>query len=125
MRNKSATSGDYLGMAMQGEDMGELQLRVTIPDGVEFSDLRLSRDVGDGQVRFKMAPIEAICEASDLDLGEILQGPQPLVGLLIAAWYAAHLKRGGAPDPVQEDLMEETRLEEERGGGFSYPPGHA
>ncbi|WP_043458855.1 hypothetical protein, partial [Azohydromonas australica] len=105
--------------------MEELQLRVTIPDGIEFADLRLSRDVGDGQVRFKMAPIEAICEASDLDLGEILQGPQPLVGLLIAAWYAAHLERGGAPDPVQEDLMEETRLEEEHGGGFSYPPGHA
>ncbi|WP_156901721.1 hypothetical protein [Azohydromonas australica] len=74
---------------------------MTIPDGVEFADLRLSQDAGDGQVRFKIASIEAICEASDLDLGEILQGPQPLVGLLIAAWYAAHLARGGAPDPVQ------------------------
>jgi hypothetical protein len=26
---------------------------------------------------------------------------------------------------VQEDLMEEARLEEAHGGGFSYPPGHA
>ena len=80
------------------------QLCVTIPDGVEFSDLCMSRDVDDGQVLFKVAPIEAICEASALDLGEILQGP---------------------PDPVQEDLMEEVRLQEAHGGGFSYPPGHA
>ena len=101
------------------------QLRVIIPDGVEFAQLRLSRDVNNGQVRFSMAPIEAICEASDLDLTELVDGPQPLVVMLIAAWYSAHISEGGAPDPVQEDLLEETRLEMEHGGGFSYPPGHA
>jgi hypothetical protein len=101
------------------------QLRVTIPDGVEFADLRLSRDVDNGQVRFSMAPIEAICEASALDLAELVDGPQPLVVLLIAAWYRAHVSEGGARDPVQEDLLEETRLEMEHGGGFTYPPGHA
>jgi hypothetical protein len=69
------------------------QLRVTIPDGVEFVDLCLSRDIGDGQVHFKMAPIEAICKASALDLDEIVQEPWPFVGLLIAAWYEAHLAR--------------------------------
>ena len=113
----------YFGMAMLGGGMREL--RVTIPDGVDFADLHLTRDVDDGQVRFKMAPIAAICEASALDLDDIVQGSQPLVGLLIAAWYAAHIERGGAPDPVQEDLLEETRLEMEHGGGLSYPPGHA
>lgn len=101
------------------------QVRVTIPDGVEFSDLRLSRDMDNGRVRFSMAPIAAICEASELDLNELVQGPQPLVGLLIASWYAAHISEGGAPDPVQEDLLEEARLETEHGGGFTYPPGHA
>lgn len=101
------------------------QLRVTIPDGVEFADLCLRRDADDGLVRFNVAPIAAICEASALDLGEIVQGPQPLVGLLIAAWYEAHISEGGAPDPVQEDLLEEARLEMEHGGGFAYPPGHA
>jgi hypothetical protein len=85
----------------------------------------LSRNAKDGQVHFELAPIEAICEASDLDFGEIVEGPRPLVGLLITAWYAAHLERGGPPDPVQEELMAETRLELEHGGGFSYPPGHA
>jgi hypothetical protein len=114
---------EHFGVAMEGSSMKEL--RVTIPDGVEFADLCLSRDVGGGLVRFKMAPIVAICEASALDLDEIVQGEEPLVGLLIAAWYAAHLERGGPPDPVQEDLMEEARLEKEYGGGFEYRPGHA
>lgn len=100
-------------------------LRVTIPDGVEFADLRLTRDAANGRVRFSMAPIAAICEASDLDLAELVDGPEPLVVPLIAAWYTAHVEEGGAPDPVQEDLLEETRLEREHGGGFSYPPGHA
>jgi hypothetical protein len=101
------------------------QVLVTIPDGVEFADLHLARDVNNGLVRFNMAPIEAICEASTLDLAEIVEGPQLLVGLLIAAWYTAHISEGGAPDPVQEDLMEEAQLEIEHGGGFTYPPGHA
>lgn len=101
------------------------QLRVTIPNGIEFADLRLSRNTDDGLVHFAMEPIEAICKASALDLAEIVQGPRPLVGLLIASWYAAHRKQGGAPDPVQEELWEEARLEMERGGGFTYPPGHA
>jgi hypothetical protein len=105
--------------------MEPLQLRVTIPDGIDFADLHLSRNAEDGQVRFEMAPIEAICEASALDLDELMQGSRPLVGLLIAAWYEAHIARGGAPDPVQEDLIEEARLEMEHGGGFEYPPGHA
>jgi hypothetical protein len=120
---KPTTKEEYFGMAM--EESGMRQLRVTIPDGVEFADLHLSRDADDGQVRFKMAPIEAICEASALDLDALVQGPRPLVGLLIAAWYEAHIAQGGAPDPVQEDLMEEARLEVEHGGGFTYPPGHA
>ena len=120
---EATTKEEHFGMAM--EESGMRQLRVTIPDGVEFADLRLSRNVDDGLLRFKIAPIEAICEASVLDLDEVVQGPQPLVGLLIAAWYAAHREQGGAPDPVQEDLMEEARLEMKHGGGFSYPPGHA
>jgi hypothetical protein len=40
------------------------QVRVTIPDGVEFADLHLARDASNGSVRFSMAPIEAICAAA-------------------------------------------------------------
>jgi hypothetical protein len=105
---KPTTKEEYFGMAM--EESGMRQLRVTIPDGVEFADLHLSRDADDGQVRFKMAPIEAICEASALDFDALVQGPRPLVGLLIAAWYEAHIAQGGAPDPVQEDGMDASHL---------------
>jgi hypothetical protein len=121
---RTPMADQYRGMAIQGGTFMR-ELRVTIPDGVEFADLRLTRDVDDGRVRFSMAPIAAICEASDLDPEELVDGSQPLVVLVIAAWYRAHISEGGAPDPVQEDLLEETRLEMEHGGGFSYPPGHA
>ena len=95
------------------------ELHVTIPEGIEFAELRLSRDMANGLVRFEMAPIKAICRASALDPCEVVHGPRPLVGLLIALWYAAHLERGGVPDPVQEDLMEEVRLETKHGAGFT------
>lgn len=102
-----------------------VHMRITIPADVEFCDLSLSRRLEDGAVVFAMDPIEAICEASGLELEAVVGGPQPLVGALIAAWYVAHRESGGDPDPVQEDLIEERRLEAERGGGFSYRAGHA
>jgi hypothetical protein len=57
--------GKFSGMATQRrQDMRPLC--VTIPDGVEFADLCLRRDVDDGLLRFNMAPIQAICETSAL-----------------------------------------------------------
>lgn len=105
--------------------MSLIQLHATIPEGVSFADLQLSRDTQDGSVLFEMEPIRAICDASGLDIDEIVGGEEPTVCLLIAAWYEVHLQRGGERDPVQDDLLEEMRLEQEFGGGFSYPPGHA
>ena len=102
-----------------------MELRATIPEGINFADLHLSRDTEDGAVVFAMEPIEAICEASGLDIEQVVEGPEPMICVLIAAWYQIHLQRGGAPYPVQEDFLEEARLELERGYGFSYPPGHA
>jgi hypothetical protein len=102
-----------------------IELQATIPEGISFADLQLSRDSEDGAVVFSMEPIEAICEASGLDIDDVVDGPEPTICVLIAAWYEIHLQRGGEPDPVQEDFLEETRLELERGYGFSYPPGHA
>jgi hypothetical protein len=111
-------------MAAFQDQIDMRHLCVTIPAGVEFADLCLSRHVDTGQVHFDLTPIAAICEASNLNLAEIVQGSKPLVALVIAAWYVAHIERGGAPDPVQESLMDEVRLEMER-ESCAYLPGPA
>lgn len=102
-----------------------LRMQATIPDGTRFEDLRLSRDPRTGTVTFHLKPIEAICQASGFDFEDFVNRSDGAVCALIAAWYEVHLTDGGDPDPVQEDLMEEARLEMERGSGFSYAPGHA
>ena len=43
-------------------------VRITIPDDLDYADLKLSRDVVTGGVDFDWAPIERICEASGLDI---------------------------------------------------------
>lgn len=97
---------------------------ITIPDGLDFSELKLARDA-DGMVSFDWTPIARICEASNLDISVLRDQPEDNVAELITAWYLEHLERGGAPDPVQEDLINEARLENAHGGGISYPPGRA
>ena len=102
-----------------------LRLQATIPHGLKFEDLALTRDPVTGTVRFDLSPIQAICEASGLNLAALVSSADGAVCALIAAWYQDHLREGGSPDPVLEALDEEARYETERGGGFSYPPGHA
>jgi hypothetical protein len=97
---------------------------ITIPDGVRFSDLRLTRDP-DGQVSFDWAPVELICAASGLDIEIFRAGPEDNVAGLLVAWYAAAREAGEPPDPVQDDLITETLLENAYGGGISHPPGRA
>lgn len=99
-------------------------ITVRIPDDLEFSALNLARDP-DGMVSFDWSPIERICEANGIDVSMFRDAPEDNVGGLITAWYAEHRARGGEPDPVQEDLIAEARIEDERGGGISYRPGLA
>ena len=48
--------------------MAQHAVRITIPDDLDYADLKLSRDVVTGGVDFDWAPIERICEASGLDI---------------------------------------------------------
>lgn len=98
--------------------------QIRIPDGVRFADLALTRDP-DGAVSFDWRPIEAICAASGLDIALFRDQHEDNVAGLLVAWYAAARAAGEPPDPVQEDLIEEARLEDQHGGGFSHPPGTA
>lgn len=87
--------------------MTEFLATLTIPDGLEFSTLNLSRDSLTGEVEFDWAPIEAICEASGIDISMFRDQHEDNVSGLITAWYAEHRKRGGAIDPVQEEIIAE------------------
>lgn len=104
--------------------MEKVALKISIPAGLDFAALQLSRDTG-GHVIFDWSPINAICAESGIDPAAFTDTDEDNVAGLIIDWYQAHLANGGHPDPVAEDLIAEARLEDQHGGGFSYPPGRA
>lgn len=65
-----------------------------------------------------------ICEASGIDPAITLSDEDNISGIIVA-WYNAHRAAGGDADPVADDLIAECIAEDERGGGFSHPPGRA
>lgn len=104
--------------------MDNTLLQISIPDGLDFSALKLARD-SDGHVSFDWEPINIICAASNINPDVFTSTHEDNIGGLIMTWYRAHIANGGQPDPVAEDLIAEAMLEDEHGGGFSYPPGRA
>lgn len=105
--------------------MSVQKLIVSIPHGLDFADLKLVRNPQTGGVGFDWSPIESICAASGIDIALLRDGPDDNVSGLIVAWYSDHRARGGAPDPVQEDLIAEMLAENEHGDGLSHEPGRA
>lgn len=100
------------------------ELRLQIPEDMDFSALRLERDA-DGMVSFDWTPIDAICEASGIDRAFFRQTPEDNVAALINEWYRLHIADGGEADITQEEMIAEALAEDAFGGGFSYPPGRA
>ena len=100
------------------------QVKISIPEGLSFDSLRLARD-SDGGVSFDTAVIARIEQASGLPAGFFVGQEEGALAGLIVQWDAAHLAAGGARDAVADDLIAETRAEDERGGGFSHQPGRA
>lgn len=98
---------------------------IGIPTGLDFADLKLARDPQTGDVSFDTAVIARLCEANGLPANYFMVRSEDALSELLTAWYRAHLAGGGAPDPVQEDLIAEARAEDERGGGISHQPGRA
>jgi hypothetical protein len=97
---------------VRSRNMNTTPITVCIPAGLEFSDLRLRRDPATGQVDFEWAPIRQICEASGLDFRLFKDTPEDNVAGLLVAWYTTHRASGGAPDPVQEQLLAEVEAED-------------
>ncbi|MBW8832741.1 MAG: hypothetical protein JF606_25755 [Burkholderiales bacterium] len=110
--------------ARKEQPMTSMTVGLTIPDDVDFSQLKLARDP-DGAVSFDWTPIERICRANGVDPALFRNAPEDNVSALIVAWYRMHLDAGGAIDPVQADLIAEAELEDRHGGGLSHQPGRA
>lgn len=114
---------DYITSAVEAKMQQQLA-RVAIPDGLEFADLRLTREA-DGNVSFDWRVIERICVASGMPVELLRDGPEDNVAGLLIGWYQAHRQRGGAVDPVAEDLLAEVRAEDAAGQQLSHAPGRA
>jgi len=91
----------------------KLVKHIEIPLDISFEDLQLSRDPVTGVVAFDFEPVERVCEANDIDADAFLTGDN--IGVLLSAWYQAHRASGGAPDPVQEQILAEVEAEDEFG----------
>lgn len=104
--------------------MAQQLTRISIPTGVDFADLHLSRGPG-GHVSFDWAPIERICAASGIDVAVLRNSGEDALAGLLTHWYQAHLAAGGARDAVQDDLIAEAAAEDAAGQPYSYPPGRA
>lgn len=80
------------------------QARLSIPAGIAFSDLNLAR--GTSGVLYRRAVLARVCEASGIELGDILFDDGNAAAL-IGAWYRRHLAAGGERNPIADGLLQE------------------
>ena len=105
--------------------MPTVPLKITIPDDITFSDLKLDRDPKTGAVTFEWSVIERILDSSHLDRNLFRHAGEDNIGNFLIHWYFEHLAHGGDHDPVADELIREVEAEDAVGGGFSFPVGHA
>lgn len=99
-------------------------LKISIPQGVDFADLNLTRNAATGGVGFDWEPIKKVCAASGIDVAEFRDHHEDRVSELLINWYIAHIDQGGSRDPVADDLFIES-IHELRTGNASHPAGRA
>lgn len=97
---------------------------ISIPCGMNFSELRLERDPKTGDVSFDTTVISRIERESGLLAGFIFRD-ENVIASLITTWYSQHLAAGGARDPVADDLISECAAEDAAGQRYSHAPGRA
>lgn len=100
-----------------------MEMKLAIPEGVKFSDLKLTRNSSTGDVSFDWGPIEAICDASGVDVRNFKECDEDNVGGLIVAWYESHRAAGGAVDQVAEQVIAEVEAESVAGMAGVQPGG--
>ena len=88
-------------------------MKIPFPENQGFYPLDLGHSSSpNGNIEFDWSLIEDICEASGMDIAEFLDTREHDASMLIHQWYAEHRGRGGAPDPVMEDIITAARIEE-------------
>lgn len=85
-----------------------------IPNGIDFADLALEREPVTARLLVAAAPLAAMCRANDLDAADTLAN-EDLACWLIWEWYGAHVRVGGEPDPVAEQIIAEFVAEQASG----------
>lgn len=105
---------------------GMREVNLIVPEGLEFADLKLSRDAVSGAVSFDWEPIEALCAANGIDAALFRDRPEDAVAGLIVGWYFAARRLKGAHDPVAEMLLAEVLAEDTFGeASVQRGPGRA
>ena len=115
---------DWMVSKVEAQPMHKITL-ISIPPGMAFADLRLTRDQKTGDVSFDVAVVERIEAESGLPAGFFMCQHEDAMAALITTWYSAHRSSGGDADPVAEDLLAEVRAEDAAGQHYSHKPGHA
>lgn len=115
---------DWIVQRVEAQPMKQIT-PISIPQGMAFSDLRLSRDPDTGDVSFDTSVIERIESESGLPAGFFMGQPEDAVASLITTWYSAHRAAGGDVDPLAEDLIAEVQAEDAAGQHYSHKPGRA
>lgn len=91
-------------------------MKTPTPENPRFSLLELVQNSStDGNIEFDWSLMEDICAASGIDMEEFLDTREHEASALIHQWYAEHRGRGGAPDPVMEDILAAAEIEEALG----------
>lgn len=101
---------------------------IKIPEHLSFNDLKLERIRNGeyaGDITFDLDVVEQICEASNLPKDFFMTIHEDNIASLFLRWYMLHLEKGGEPDPVFEEMYQETLAEMRQGQMFSLKPGTA
>lgn len=85
--------------------MNKLWRQIVIPDGLNFSALKLARKGKD--VSFDWTALDAVCQASGLSPAILRRSSEDNTSGLIVAWYIHHRDGGGSVDPVAEAMLAE------------------
>jgi len=90
------------------EEPSNNKIRVTVPEGMSFADLKLKRDAESGEISFDLEAVRAVCVATGIDADAVFAHEGNVNGLIVA-WYGVHRMDGGEADLVFESLIADAK----------------